>query len=47
MKNTLDCTKYFLEDTPWITGGEDTQYYIEKNNRTREVRLPIYFRVRA
>lgn len=37
MKNTLDCTKYFLEDTPWVTGGEDTQYYIEKNNRTREV----------
>ena len=30
MRTVLECAEYFNRDIPWCTGGEDTQYFIEK-----------------
>ena len=37
MKTPYQCTSYFVNQPEWITGGDDTQYYIEKNDKTGEV----------
>lgn len=30
MRTALECAEYFNKNIDWVTGGEDTQYYIEK-----------------
>lgn len=37
MKTPLECSEYFVNQPQWTTGGDDTQYYIEKDDSTGEV----------
>ena len=37
MKTPIQCAAYFVNQPQWTTGGNDTQYYIEKNEKTGEV----------
>ena len=30
MRTEIECAEYFIKGVNWITGGDDTQYYIEK-----------------
>ena len=37
MKTPIDCISYFVKEPQWTTGGDDTQYFIEKDENTGEV----------